>query len=252
MHYRHSGWTPVAALLIVAAGAAVLFAQSPPSQQVATLPTAGQIIERYIAAIGGRDTFRKITNRHIRGTAEFAPTLIGAIQIFEKAPNLLLVDIELEGRRIREGFDGTVGWTADPTNGVVEKSAEESFNAGRGASFYGLLHQLERYSKITVEGRVEIGERQAYKLEGVLRGRGTETLCYDVETGLLLRRVNIGPPPALERSESNFSDYREVDGLKYPFTHRMVSGGRTLILRAIEIRHNVPMDDALFAKPAVP
>ena len=49
--------------------------------------------------------------------------------------------------------------------------------------------------------------------------------------------------------ENDFEDYRDVDGIKLPFTTRQKApqGGMSIQLR--EIKHNVPIDDAKFAVP---
>jgi hypothetical protein len=41
-----------------------------------------------------------------------------------------------------------------------------------------------------------------------------------------------------------------VDGVKLPFTIRQTSDMGTFIIQITEIHHNVPVDDAMFAKPA--
>ena len=45
-------------------------------------------------------------------------------------------------------------------------------------------------------------------------------------------------------------DYKEVDGIKIPHTMRQVSSAFTLIVKLEEIKHNVPIDEAKFNKPA--
>ena len=47
-----------------------------------------------------------------------------------------------------------------------------------------------------------------------------------------------------------FEDYREVDGVKLPFSRRWSRPGFTFTQKFDEIKHNVEIDDARFAKPA--
>ena len=48
----------------------------------------------------------------------------------------------------------------------------------------------------------------------------------------------------------DFSDFREVDGIKLPFTVHQESPNSTFTIKFTEIRHNEPIDDAMFSKPA--
>ena len=52
--------------------------------------------------------------------------------------------------------------------------------------------------------------------------------------------------------ESYFEDYREVDGIRLPFTVRVVSPTGTYSLRFSKVQHNIPIDDAKFSKPTAP
>ena len=44
-------------------------------------------------------------------------------------------------------------------------------------------------------------------------------------------------------------DYREVDGVKIPFTVQNVSSLQAVTIRLEKIVHNKAIDDAVFAKP---
>jgi hypothetical protein len=50
--------------------------------------------------------------------------------------------------------------------------------------------------------------------------------------------------------ENDFSDYREVNGYRMPFTTVQKAGGQTFMtLKLTEVKMNVEIDDALFVKP---
>jgi hypothetical protein len=44
-------------------------------------------------------------------------------------------------------------------------------------------------------------------------------------------------------------DYREVDGLKFPFTIEQRAPDNTMIFKFAEIKNNAPLADTAFAKP---
>ncbi len=85
-------------------------------------------------------------------------------------------------------------------------------------------------------------------------GDGSLRRMYlDAETGLLLRNdIERDTPLGRATSESYVSDYREVDGVRFPFTVRQVNPNLTFVVKLTEVKHNMPVDDAAFAKPTKP
>ena len=74
-----------------------------------------------------------------------------------------------------------------------------------------------------------------------------EKLYFDVQTGLLVRKYSeaktvLGQVPA----QTDYEDYRDVEGVKLPFTIRWAIPGRTWGRKINEVRQNVPLDDARF------
>ena len=83
-----------------------------------------------------------------------------------------------------------------------------------------------------------------------------ERLYFDAETGLLLRRISymqtmIGLIP----TQLDFEDYRDVDGVKLPFTVRVSTvepGNPITALAFSEMKLNAAVDDAKFNMPPTP
>ena len=77
------------------------------------------------------------------------------------------------------------------------------------------------------------------------------TLYFDRETGLLLRELRYGSSPIGRiPTQIDFSDYREVDGIKLPFriTYAWLDGRDAIVLDEVQI--NVPVDETKFGRPA--
>jgi hypothetical protein len=109
-------WT--GSLLLAAGLAAVPVAAV--AQQPAALPSASQVIARYVEAIGGRDAvMRHPTSRSV-GTFEMpAAGLRGEMEILTAQPNRMVSVVNIPGLgTMRSGFDGTVGWSVDPIMGA--------------------------------------------------------------------------------------------------------------------------------------
>src|SRR6186713_838080 len=105
-------------VLVLAFLAARPFAQTP----AGALPTIDQVLDKYIAGIGGRAAMEKITSKVAKGTMEIPEAnMTGTMMMSMKAPDKSLVVLELGGMgTAREGTDGTVAWSEDPQMGLRE------------------------------------------------------------------------------------------------------------------------------------
>ncbi len=227
-------------------------AAAKPATEAAT-PTADQILDRYVKAIGGREAWRKFTSRVTMGTIEVpSMNLSGTVLIHEKAPDRLLAAVIINGASFRQGFDGTLGWTDDPQDGLREQSGAELAEARRDADFYHPLDLRRLYTKFTISGTEKIGDRDTYILEATVpEGSEPTKMYFDTQTGLLLRAVSQHHgTDGVTQFREDFEDYRDVDGIKVPFTSRQTNGDTTYTMTISEVHHNVELDDSEFAKPA--
>jgi zinc protease len=214
--------------------------------------TADQVLENYIKAIGGRENWKKLTTLISTGTIDVpAMNLSGLVTVREKAPNRSIFTVNFNGAVFQQGFDGTIGWSDDPQNGLREQTGEELAETKRDSDFYHPLDLKQIYSKITVTGTDKIHDRDAYVVEASSGDLGTDKIYFDTQNGLVLRIVGQhhtmdGPATFTE----DFSDFREVDGIKLPFTVHQESASSTFTIKFTEIRHNEAIEDAAFAKPA--
>jgi hypothetical protein len=245
---------------LIAALSLSALAQTPPKtpEKPATAglasatPSADQILDRYIEAIGGRAAWKKLTSRVSTGTIEVPQmNLSGTLEIREKAPNHLLATIILAGASFRQGFDGTVAWTDDPQNGLHEESGAELEDTRRDADFYHPLDLHTLYSKFTVTGREKIGDHDAYVVEAARAGADPDKLYFDTKTALVLRlSTRHHTADGVTSFQEDLEDYREVDGVKLPFTVHQTTSDSAFTIKFTEIHQNVELDDAQFSKPA--
>jgi hypothetical protein len=81
----------------------------------------------------------------------------------------------------------------------------------------------------------------------------TLALCADAATGLLGRIELLPAPGAGGRGQSLkavvYDSYATVDGVKIPVGFKQVYADFTLTYIVTEIKHDVPIEDALFETP---
>jgi zinc protease len=251
--------------VIVAMGVAlgtVARAQTPAASTVpgsaaaptAALPSADQVLKHYAEAIGGRAAWEKLHSRVSKGTIEIPAmnNLSGTIEVHMKAPNSILVVINLGGAVIEQGFDGTTAWSDDPRNGLRVLAGGELEDEKREANFYHALDLQKIYAKMIVTGTEKIGEHDTYVMEATPTAGGeADKLYFDTKSGLEVRSVNHRHTPdgSMEFS-ANIGDYRDVDGIKLPFSVAQSSSQSAFTITFTDIQHNVDLADSQFAKPA--
>jgi zinc protease len=107
--------------------------------------------------------------------------------------------------------------------------------------------------KITASfGEAAEGGRKMAVLEVALPGSTPLTLIFDPATALLTKSRYRMPTPAGDVNvEEIYSNYRDVHGLKVPFTTEVRRDGAPAVQRTLrKFEFNVPVDPALFNKPS--
>lgn len=224
------------------------------SQVAPATPTADRILDRYLEAEGGRTAWQKLTSRVSTGKVDVpSMSLSGTVEIYEKAPDFVLGTVTIAGASFRQGFDGTVGWTDDPQNGLRELAGAELAETRRESDFYHTLDLRKLYTKFTVVGREKIGEREAYVIEAVPADGGeADKMYFDTQTGLALRVINHRHvAEGVTEFRQDFEEYRDVDGIKLPFVIHQTDGSTAYTITISEVHHNVSIEDSQFVKPAV-
>jgi hypothetical protein len=88
-------------------------------------------------------------------------------------------------------------------------------------------------------------------LNAVGPGRPPVRFYFDAKTGLLVRLVRYADTPlGRNPTQIDYADYRENDGVKTPLRWTLSRPNGRFTIQIAEVKNNVPLDDAKFAKPA--
>jgi uncharacterized caspase-like protein len=223
-----------------------------PTGATPPIPTTEEILERYVQASGGKTALEKLTTQVMKGSfvqiGGGQPNLSLTFESYSKAPNKTLF---VNSGGYQQGFNGAIGWIKN--NGKLRRLAGEQLaNMKRGSDFYANTHLSEFYAKISFIRRDKVNGREVYIVEATPPDGKPETLYFDSETALLLRRdvYSEAEKGKLASTETYMEDYREVDGIRLPFTTRQVGSGYTVTYKVFEVKHNIPIDDAKFDGPS--
>ncbi|MGH9766428.1 MAG: hypothetical protein ACREAB_03260 [Blastocatellia bacterium] len=224
-----------------------------PDAKAAALPSADEILEKYIKAMGGKEAIEKTTSRAAKGSFEIeAMNLIGTFESYQKAPdkiaNLFTIPGVGGGAQV---FDGAKGWDSNPMTGLRELGGEELATLKREADFYQPLNFKKHFPKVEVKSKETVGKSETYLLIATPAEGGPEKLYFDIASGLLVRQDSERETAQGKMAiEEYFDDYKDVGGVKVPHTMKQVSAMFAMTLKFTEVKNNVPIEDTKFAKPA--
>jgi len=218
----------------------------------ATLPSAEQLLDKYLAAIGGADALQKITSRVQKGTLTAFGSQHFPVDVYSKAPDKRVSVMHLQGGDSVTAFDGKQGWLSVPGR-VHTMSAAENAAARIDADLYFPAHLKTVYEKFSVDVGEKIDGHDTYMVVGRTEGQPPLRLYLDKESGLLLRLVRYAETPlGRNPTQIDYADYRDVNGLKVPFRWTLARPGNRFTIQVEQLQQNVPVDDAKFAPPSPP
>ncbi len=226
------------ALLALTAGAA--WAQTPE-----------QIINAHLQAIGGKKAFKSIKNVRREGKVEIAAQGLSLDMVtYAMRPNLLRQEIQFQGATIVQACGGEKAWAINPLSGS-DKPIEmpeplKSFFL-RTAFFDDLFfgNAEKRGVTLAYQGSEDQEGEARHHLKAVFSNGHEQHRFYDAKTGLIasIRQNQPSQTGQLVEVVTKFSDWRDVDGVKYPFRIE-TSAGQVVVFNKTET--NVSIDKSIF------
>jgi hypothetical protein len=227
--------------------------------------TAEQVVEKTLAAAGGRAALGKLKSRSMIGTITLSTPggeVAGSIEILNAVPNksrsLFKVDLSAlgAGQMTRDQrFNGTSGYVMDTLQGNQDITGNQLDNLRNGSFPHPLLNYKEMGATVQVSGKEKVADRDAYVLSLDPTSGSVVRQWIDAETYLPIKMViKVDVPQLGQEIEQTieFLDYREVDGIKVPFQLKATSSIQNFTISITKVEHNVPIDATLFSKPPTP
>lgn len=236
---------------VLAAGSAAQTAKKKPRPTL----TAAQIMDRGAAVLGPKAAWDRIKTTVMRGSVEAkGQGLSGTVVVKAKRPGRFLVEQNIKGMGVTtQGYDGKVGWSKDPAQGLRKLSGAE-LQAAQRAAIGAHLEWRKFFTKWELAGTRKVNGKDAYVVKLSPRIGRMTIEYYDVKTFMPVRTDMVteiaGLPVPIEIYPS---DFRRVDGVLMPFAMRQrvlqSSGPVEIVVRIKSIKNNTPIPDAAFAMP---
>ena len=223
-------------------------------ENTAALPSTDDVLSKYVEALGGAEALKKITSHVVTGTVDIGGVSRGgSFETHAQAPDKALTVIQAHPvGTIQFGYNGKSGWH---TNGkaVTWLKGVDLAVLQREADYFAVLRIKNNFPKISLPGMSKIGYRNVYVLDLQPAAGPLERLYIDAQTYLPVRMNTTRTIGRVSQPvEVYFDDWREIGGVKYPFSISQNSTALKLAFTVKEIRQNVAIDAKLFQAPGSP
>jgi len=220
---------------------------------VDTRVTADQVFDKYLQALGGADRVARFTSFSATGTYEGFDTGMKKVpvELYAKSPAQQTMVVHLSIGQSTRAFDGRNGWMAGPdtplplltlTEGNLDRARLEALVAFPT----GLRQAFPRWRV----GRTAIGDKEVRIVQGVGAAQALANFYFD-DSGLLVRLVRwTRTPVGFVPTQIDYSNYRDVNGVKVPFTRTVSQTYMQMTVELANVQANASIDDAKFAQPA--
>jgi photosynthetic reaction center cytochrome c subunit len=221
-------------------------------------PTADQILDKYIEAIGGAQKLAAITSFTAKGTYRgFDDPEKLQLELYAKAPDQRAMIVHTFGGNSSTIFDGRVGWMSKPETlspvPVFAITGQDLDGAKLDAELCFPAQIKQALKDWKVGFGVSIDDHPVNVVQGTTPSGGNVKLYFDKKSGLLLRQVRysevkLGRVP----TQWDYADYRDVSGTKMPFKLNVTWVDGRSVLEITDLKPNAAIDPSKFGKPAPP
>lgn len=249
------------ALAAVAILATTLAAATEPQASARPTPSAGQIIDRYVATRGGLDKIRSIKTLREKGRLTAGADRQALVTRELMRPGHTRFEITVQGVTGVFVSDGEHGWKMSPFDGDTEPTplSEAVVNdAAEQADIEGpLVDWKAKGHRVELAGVEKIGGHDAWKIKMTLKSGVVRYEYIDAQSSYRVRtdttRLLRGRPMQITMT---FGDYKKTSGTIFPHLIEITSPDRPQTLRVVidqvEVNPTLAQDRFAMAGPAAP
>lgn len=220
-----------------------------PASLAGTLPqglTAEAVIENYLSAIGGREALERIKDMTIRMAMESQGMQFES-EMIRKAPDKFSMSIHMGENLLSKTICDGQSAKISGLSGEQVLEGDELEKMKLQAMFMPELDYAGKGFSLELMAVENVDGKKAYKI-GVTDPAGHSSLVwYDCQNGFRLREESTEETPQGPITQTTgFGDYREVDGVSFPYTMHILAGPQSITMTVTGIQLNTGIEDAVF------
>ena len=219
--------------------------------------TANEIVAKHIEAMGGADKWKAVKAMEMNNKFTVQGMDIASKTVIVSGKSLR-TDISVMGQEIISAIDGETGWAQQPAmmggTGEPEDMPGAMIKESRKQVYLGgsLMNYKENGSTIELVGKEKLEGVDVYHLKLTEKAGDITNLFVSTSNYYVLKSAGKRNIQGKEvDAEVNFSNFKQVEGLTFPYTMETASPmGGMMTIETESIKLNPKIDESIFKKPA--
>lgn len=211
-----------------------------------------EILNKYYQATG-IEKWAKVTTVVMNATVEQMGMEL-PMEMKMKAPNKFRMDMEIQGQKMVQAYDGEKGWMIMPWISAEPQDLEgaQLKQAMDQADREGELYNYEKKgSKAELIGKETIEGKEYFNIKLVDKNETVKNYYIDASTYLLGRvKAKVNTMGQELEIEQIMVEYMAVNGINIPKKIESKTAMGSGIVSFTDVKFDVPVDDSIFKKPA--
>jgi len=203
--------------------------------------TADEVIAHYVNFIGGAKKWRTIKTIITSGEYDYGGMKF-PFTAYSKAPNAYKFVVPLNGKFYTQAFDGKQGWKIDAFKNETKptmlkgKEATAMANESDVSLEPAFINFKRKGHRVVLEGKDSISGAYCYKIKFIKKDGDDETYYFDASTGAIVLKIAPSKNTEMQGAVLNtlYSDYRDIGGVKIPFSSVSRLGDQNILTVRIE------------------
>ena len=215
---------------------------SKPDFSTPTGITVETVLNKYIEAIGGKEKVESVNAVSMLAEAEVQGMKLQMVSIQARPNKMVQMMMMMGNTMMKMVFDGEKGAVSQQgmSSPLPESETQELINSTLPFEELGWLNDSNvKFSSVDEEDG---------KTLHVLEVSKNTFVAYDAETGLKFKQTEMGDMPDGSKipQSTYFDDYREINGVLFPYLVKTPIGPQSLDFNVVNISVNPQVSDSDF------
>jgi len=220
-----------------------------PAPEPKPTETADAVVAKYVAALGGQAALAQAKTRVLEGSQTTRDLQTQPIKVQEKVSGEYRIDVATTPNPTTRVSSPAGVWATGFGPNARDLEGVQAAQVARPTDFGLGLNAKTLYSGFDVRRYETIDGKRTVVIDAKRGPLVTESLYFDLESGLLLRRgIQTKTAYGNLAEVVDYSDYKDAGGIKMPFTVKYTTWNQATTEKFADAKVNAPIDDAAFKK----
>ncbi len=216
--------------------------------------TVDQILAKSLENTGGEANWKKLNTMRMTGTMSMQGMEFAGVVTMMR-PNMQRVDVDIQGQKLIQSYDGTDAWWLFPmqTGPTAQPMPEEMATDFTKEQFEDdFINYKEKGHTVELIGTAEVEGAPTYEVKLTKKNGDVEYHYFDQEYFVpIMQKTEVSQGPMKgQYMETYLSDYQEVEGMMVPFFMETKAGGQTVQKMTMsKVEMNPEVETTLFSRP---